>query len=47
MKHSSTSQAARKYHYWRGVRATLLILAPFIVALMYACTEALRILMPA
>lgn len=44
MQHSSP-ETARKYHYWRGFRAAMILAAVPILALTIACNVALAALM--
>lgn len=44
MKHWEITEEARKYHYWRGFRAAMVLTAPFILALVIACNIALHAL---
>lgn len=36
MKYAYIEESARKYHYWRGFRSACVMLAPFLLALMFA-----------
>lgn len=43
--YESTPVAARKYHYWRGFKAALLITVPVIIVLCVACNMAIDALL--
>lgn len=41
MTYQSITEADRKYHYWRGFRASLCLTIPLIVVLLVACNVAI------
>ncbi len=45
MKYETIPENARKYHYWRGFTAGMLVAAPIIIGLAWACETALKALL--
>jgi hypothetical protein len=45
MRYSNIPNAARKYHYWRGVKSAAIVLVPLIIVLLIACNAAINALL--